>query len=118
MKNIFLLIVSNILFIALYAQKNQGGNNSLMALVKDKPTGSNSFTPSNVVASCTSSGTITRELWANVTGTSVVNIPVNSTPTNTSQLTSFEEPSSFGDHYYCFVNFLITIFFSVFIFMI
>ncbi|GAB3528714.1 hypothetical protein GCM10027443_07050 [Pontibacter brevis] len=42
---------------------------------------------------------IVREFWANVTGMTVADIPVNTTPTSTSQLTSFEAPSYQGDNY-------------------
>jgi hypothetical protein len=48
---------------------------------------------------CTASGTILREYWANVGGTAVSAIPVNTTPTSTMQLTSFEAPSGAGDNY-------------------
>ncbi|MES2284147.1 MAG: metallophosphoesterase [Bacteroidota bacterium] len=99
MKKMYLMIVFGILFISLRAQNNQPKKDLLTALVADKSTSGVSFTPSEAVATCTSLGTITRELWANVTGYSVANIPVNSTPTSSSQLTSFEEPLSFGDNY-------------------
>jgi hypothetical protein len=48
---------------------------------------------------CTASGAITRDFWANITGTSVANIPVNNSPTSTSQLNVFEGPSKAGDNY-------------------
>jgi len=48
---------------------------------------------------CSASGTILREFWANVSGWSVSNIPVYSVPTSTSYLTSFKEPSNVGDNY-------------------
>lgn len=51
------------------------------------------------VASCNASGTITREFWSNVAGTSINTIPVNTSPANTSQLTIFEGPSQAGDNY-------------------
>ncbi|SIT74776.1 Por secretion system C-terminal sorting domain-containing protein [Pontibacter indicus] len=44
-------------------------------------------------------GKITREYWANVHGTSVAAIPVSSTPTSVSELTSFEAPSHVGTNY-------------------
>jgi hypothetical protein len=45
---------------------------------------------------CTATGTILREYWANVTTSTV---PVNTTPTSTSQLNSFEAPSNVADNY-------------------
>ncbi|MBA2250979.1 MAG: T9SS type A sorting domain-containing protein, partial [Chitinophagaceae bacterium] len=40
-----------------------------------------------------------REEWDNVSGEQVSAIPVNTTPTSTSQLTLFEAPSNIGDNY-------------------
>ncbi|MDF2432095.1 MAG: hypothetical protein JWP44_1726 [Mucilaginibacter sp.] len=57
----------------------------------------NSLSTSAVVSG--GMGTILREEWANVTGNDVVNIPVNSTPTSTSQLTSLEGPQNHGNNY-------------------
>lgn len=51
------------------------------------------------VAQCVGSGSITRDLWVNITGTSISSIPFNTTPTSTSQLTIFEGPSNVGDYY-------------------
>ncbi len=48
---------------------------------------------------CTASGTITRDYWANVSGDRVSDVPVNSPPTSTNQLTIFEGPSNIGDRY-------------------
>jgi ELWxxDGT repeat protein len=43
---------------------------------------------------CTASGTILREQWNNVSGNNVSAIPVNSTPSSTSQLNIFEGPTN------------------------
>jgi uncharacterized repeat protein (TIGR03803 family) len=64
----------------------------------------NTATFSNVSVSttaiaCTATGTILREYWANITGTAISSIPVSSTPTSKTQLTSFEAPSNAGDNY-------------------
>ncbi|QHT66187.1 T9SS type A sorting domain-containing protein [Rhodocytophaga rosea] len=48
---------------------------------------------------CVTSGTILREFWSNVAGKTVANIPVSTTPTSSSQLTSFEGPTNAGDNY-------------------
>ncbi len=48
---------------------------------------------------CTASGTIFREYWDRVSGNNVSSIPVNTPPTNTSQLTIFEGPTNAGTNY-------------------
>jgi hypothetical protein len=48
---------------------------------------------------CNGSGAITRDLWTNVSGTSIFNAPFTSTPTSTSQITIFEGPSNTADNY-------------------
>lgn len=48
---------------------------------------------------CTASGSIGMEFWANVAGTSISSIPVNTIPTTTTLLTVFEEPSDFSDNF-------------------
>lgn len=48
---------------------------------------------------CTASGTITREYWANVPGSSVSDIPVDSRPTSTDELTMLEGPTNIGTNY-------------------
>lgn len=58
-----------------------------------------SISPTLVSTACIASGTILREYWANVSGKTVAEIPVNSSPTFTSQLTSFEAPTNLGDNY-------------------
>jgi hypothetical protein len=53
----------------------------------------------NVFSKCVASGTITREYWAGVQGSTVSEIPVERTPTSTTELTIFEGPSNAGIHY-------------------
>ncbi len=48
---------------------------------------------------CSATGTILREEWDNVGGTSISNIPLQTKPTSTSQLTSFEGPLNVADNY-------------------
>ncbi|MFD2999547.1 PA14 domain-containing protein [Pontibacter toksunensis] len=48
---------------------------------------------------CTASGTIQREQWNSVSGSSVADIPLSSTPSSTSQLNLFEAPSGLGTSY-------------------
>jgi hypothetical protein len=48
---------------------------------------------------CSSAGYIVREFWQNVTGETISSIPLNTPPTLTSQLTSFEAPSNFSSDY-------------------
>jgi hypothetical protein len=64
-------------------------------IVKTNATGG---TPSSVQA-CTASGTILREVWNNITGTTISSIPVNTTPTTTSQLSLLEAPANIADNY-------------------
>ncbi|MDO1451601.1 SBBP repeat-containing protein [Rhodocytophaga aerolata] len=77
-----------------------------MALTSQNNTLLNTATFSNVsvgttptAPTCTASGTILREYWANVTGSAVSAIPVNTAPSSSTQLSSFEAPSSVGDNY-------------------
>jgi hypothetical protein len=51
------------------------------------------------LATCTASGSILREYWAGISGTTVAAIPVSTTPTSTSQLSSFEGPTNIADQY-------------------
>ncbi|MBD0257514.1 MAG: T9SS type A sorting domain-containing protein, partial [Cytophagales bacterium] len=53
----------------------------------------------NPVTTCAATGTILRELWTNVQGRSVSDIPLSRAPTATSQLTSLETPADRGDNY-------------------
>ncbi len=53
----------------------------------------------NPIPTCSVTENITREFWANITGSSVGSVPVNASPTNTSLLTVFETPSQSGDNY-------------------
>ncbi|MCE9538929.1 MAG: hypothetical protein K8R85_06895 [Bacteroidetes bacterium] len=48
---------------------------------------------------CIASGLIERQFWANVMGSSLANVPVNTIPTSTSNLTIFEGPSQVADNY-------------------
>ena len=48
---------------------------------------------------CTASGTITREYWANVPGSSVSDIPLDSPPTSTNELMMLEGPTNIGTNY-------------------
>jgi len=48
---------------------------------------------------CVPTGTILREVWTDISGNSVSQIPVNTTPNLTEQIVSFETPTGFGDHY-------------------
>jgi len=48
---------------------------------------------------CTATGTILREYWAKVKGNQTSQVPVNTSPTTISYLTSFESPSNVADQY-------------------
>lgn len=51
------------------------------------------------VYGCSASGQILREVWTNISGTSVSDIPVNSPPNATNYLTLFEGPTNIGTRY-------------------
>ena len=53
----------------------------------------------NSVNACSANGTISREVWNNVSGTSVSSIPLSSPPTSTGTLTMFEAPQNIADNY-------------------
>jgi hypothetical protein len=57
-----------------------------------------STTPTTTPA-CTASGSILREYWGNITGSTVATIPLSTTPNATMQLTSFEAPTNVADSY-------------------
>jgi hypothetical protein len=57
------------------------------------------YSSSSAPTSCSGTGSITRDYWSNVSGTSVSAIPVNSTPSSTTQLSLFEAPSHVADNY-------------------
>ncbi|WP_227013881.1 fibronectin type III domain-containing protein [Paenibacillus psychroresistens] len=44
-------------------------------------------------------GSITRDYWTGITGDTIASIPVGTTPTGTTSLTSLKAPSNFGDNY-------------------
>ncbi|MFL5754007.1 MAG: PQQ-dependent sugar dehydrogenase [Bacteroidia bacterium] len=76
----------------------QGGAASQTIIVG---AGDSSYTAvyKDTAMACSASGTILREYWAGVTGSSLSDVPVNSPPTRTSQLTIFEGPTEDGDYY-------------------
>ncbi|HEY9488667.1 MAG TPA: PA14 domain-containing protein [Chryseosolibacter sp.] len=49
--------------------------------------------------SCAGTGKIKREVWDNVTGYFISNIPFSRQPSSTSELTIFESPVNIGDNY-------------------
>ena len=52
-----------------------------------------------VNAGCTASGVIQREVWTNVQGSSVSQIPLGSSPDEVTYPNIFEAPSNIGNHY-------------------
>ncbi|MBT1698095.1 S8 family serine peptidase [Fulvivirgaceae bacterium PWU4] len=48
---------------------------------------------------CAGTGTIRREVWTGITGTTVSVIPLKDPPSSVSQLSLFESPSNAGDNY-------------------
>lgn len=67
--------------------KVEANDSSYIAIFKD------------TIMACNASGSITRDFWKNVTGTSISSVPINMPPTSTSQLSVFEGPSNVADNY-------------------
>lgn len=66
------------------------------------PTPAPAPAPSDPVASTptnTTTGTLTREVWSNVPGWKISNIPLGTKPSSVSQITTFETPTRFADNY-------------------
>ncbi len=76
-----------------------GGNATQNILITDNDQAYTAVFIASGPSTCTASGTITRDYWANVIGTSISDVPVNTTPTSSSQLTIFEGPSNIGPNY-------------------
>ncbi|MES2285339.1 MAG: PQQ-dependent sugar dehydrogenase [Bacteroidota bacterium] len=76
-----------------------GGNATQNILITDNNATYTAVFTANGTASCTAVGTITRDYWANVIGGSISDVPVNTTPTSSSQLTIFEGPTNAGPNY-------------------
>ncbi|MES2731657.1 MAG: Ig-like domain-containing protein [Bacteroidota bacterium] len=75
----------------------QAGNYALKAVATDNDGAVGTSSNINVTVNnetCTASGTILREFWFDVTGKSVADIPLNTAPTSSSQMTSFQGPLS------------------------
>ncbi|WP_179215629.1 fibronectin type III domain-containing protein [Paenibacillus sp. MY03] len=53
----------------------------------------------NASGGTTPTGSITREYWTGITGPTVASIPLSTTPSGISTLTSFQAPSNWGDNY-------------------
>jgi hypothetical protein len=49
--------------------------------------------------SCTGTGSIEREVWRNIPGTSISSVPFDTEPTSTHSYTSFETPQYFANEY-------------------
>ncbi|UOQ77186.1 PA14 domain-containing protein [Hymenobacter sp. 5516J-16] len=92
---------------ALAVQRVNLTNGQLSLLVTETPlfvlpaAGSTSSTPpaTSAPAVCSATGSILREQWNNVGGSAVADIPVQTAPASTSQLTQFESSRNLGDNY-------------------
>lgn len=79
---------------------SQGGAASQSVTIGDNnPTYTAYFNAGTTSGSCSATGTITRDFWANVHGTTLADVPFNTTPTSTTQLNIFEGPANVGDNY-------------------
>jgi glucose/arabinose dehydrogenase len=77
----------------------QGGDAEQTISITDNSATYTAVFRSTGKVTCSASGNILREYWANVSGYAVSSIPVNSTPTGTSLVTLFEGYSNSGDNY-------------------
>src|SRR5207248_997544 len=68
-------------------------------LIRDSDKTYTAIFKSDGPAGCSAAGNITRDFWTNIAGTNVAGVPVNITPTSTSQLSIFEGPSNVADNY-------------------
>ena len=79
------------------------GNYGLTAKVTDGINGTAVSAKINIsvipIVACSSTGTIIREVWNNITGTSVSLIPLTITPSSTGFLNIFEAPSNAANNY-------------------
>jgi glucose/arabinose dehydrogenase len=81
------------------------GSHELTALAIDNTsnTGTSPKININVIntqtVNCVSTGTIRREVWNNITGVSVADIPLSTAPASVTQLTAFEAPQNIADNY-------------------
>ncbi|MGQ0829440.1 MAG: PQQ-dependent sugar dehydrogenase [Bacteroidota bacterium] len=78
---------------------NHGGNASQTIKVGSGDSSYTAVFEETQTTSCIAKGNITRDYWTNFTGANVSDIPVNTNPTNTSQLTIFEGPTNAGNNY-------------------
>jgi glucose/arabinose dehydrogenase len=77
---------------------SQGGAASQNITVTDNNQSFTAFFNSNGVA-CSGTGTISRDFWSNISGSSLSYVPFNTSPTSTSELSSFEGPTNSADNY-------------------
>ena len=83
------------------ALMKEGGGGDNLAVGWAKPDQSTT-SPSEVIpgsALSPTTGTISHQVWNNVNGTMVSTIPVNTTPSSTGTLTSFEAPTNVANNY-------------------
>ena len=76
-------------------EASQGGDASFNAA----KTVSQSFTVAPASTICAATGTILREEWRNVAGNNISDFAFQTTPTSTSQLSTFEGPANQGENY-------------------
>jgi hypothetical protein len=75
------------------------GSYNLTAKATNSAGASTSAIVNVVVNACSSTGQIAREYWADVPGSTIAAIPLNTTPTSVSMLTLFEGPVNVGESY-------------------
>ncbi|HEX8378661.1 MAG TPA: PA14 domain-containing protein [Pedobacter sp.] len=57
------------------------------------------ITPAASLVNCSATGTILREIWTNISATSLADVPFQNAPNSTNLLTAFEGPRNVADNY-------------------
>lgn len=76
-----------------------GSYQLLVSATDNKNAGNSKSVVFTVSGSCEGTGTLVREIWTGIPGTSVSSIPVNSAPNRTVELTSFSTQNYYGNDY-------------------
>ena len=79
----------------------EAGIYKLTARVTDNMGATTTSAPVNIIVNgeCSASGTIRREIWRGVSGSTVSNIPVNNQPSDVTEIPFFEAPQNNGTNY-------------------
>jgi glucose/arabinose dehydrogenase len=82
-----------------FSHWSHGGNKAQNIIVPENDITYQAVFNSAGTAICNASGSILREYWSNVVTKSLTDVPFNSPPSGSGEITSFEGPSNFDDNY-------------------